>query len=274
MAVEVHVTTDASEAIARAGAFLRTDPVRNNVICTLLDARAASGTPIRFWWATTDGEVAGAVFQSPSTFPALLSNVREEIAAALARAVVDIPGIGGPAAAAASFAGEHATATRRPARPLEGQRLYEIERVTMPAGVAGIRRLATEQDQDVVTAWVAGFGRDTGLASREPSDPAAEARRVIASGRLHLWEIDGQPRCCTVAQHPAHGVVRVGFVYTPPEQRGNGFASALVAEVSDEVLAGGERCILYTQLENPTSNAIYQRLGYRPVAEVLRYDFD
>ena len=70
------------------------------------------------------------------------------------------------------------------------------------------------------------------------------------------------------------GVARIGPVYTPPDRRGRGYASALVAEVSDAVLTRGQRCILYTDLENPTSNAIYRALGYRAVAEALKYRFD
>ena len=75
----------------------------------------------------------------------------------------------------------------------------------------------------------------------------------------------------TYAQPPANGVVRVGFVYTPPDARGHGYASALVADISAEVLAGGDRCILYTQLANPTSNAIYQRIGYKPLSDFAAY---
>jgi predicted GNAT family acetyltransferase len=69
-------------------------------------------------------------------------------------------------------------------------------------------------------------------------------------------------------------VVRVGPVYTPPERRGSGYASALVAATSSAALADGHRCILYTDLANPVSNSIYRALGYRAVAEGLRYRFD
>ena len=72
---------------------------------------------------------------------------------------------------------------------------------------------------------------------------------------------------------PAEGVVRVGPVYTPPELRGRGYASALVATVSADVRAAGNRGILYTDLENPTSNSIYRNIGYRAVSEVLSYEF-
>jgi len=73
---------------------------------------------------------------------------------------------------------------------------------------------------------------------------------------------------------PVSGVVRVGPVYTPTERRNSGYASALVAGVSSGVRSRGQRCMLYTDLANPTSNSVYQALGYRAVAEALRYAFD
>lgn len=72
---------------------------------------------------------------------------------------------------------------------------------------------------------------------------------------------------------PVAGVVRVQVVYMPPEHRAHGYASACVAELSSAALAGGARCILYTDLGNPTSNSIYRKIGYRAVAEALRYSF-
>ena len=57
--------------------------------------------------------------------------------------------------------------------------------------------------------------------------------------------------------------VRVGYFYTPPKLRGRGSASRIVAFLSQEMLdAGCAFCVLYTDLSNPTSNAMYQRVGY------------
>jgi predicted GNAT family acetyltransferase len=69
--------------------------------------------------------------------------------------------------------------------------------------------------------------------------------------------------------------VRIGPVYTPPDLRGRGYASALTAELSAELLAGGrDYCFLYTDLANPTSNRIYQAIGYEFVCESAEYAFD
>ena len=163
--------------------------------------------------------------------------------------------------------------TRRPGHPVEAQRLYEIRAVTPPAGAPGVSRAATDDDLDLLVRYAAGFETDTGGPIVE-EDPVARARRFIAGRQLFLWELDGTPRASTVVAGPEAGVARIGFVYTPPEHRCRGYASALVAELSGRVLSSGDRCILYTQLANPVSNAIYQRIGYQPVDEVIRYRFD
>ncbi len=62
-------------------------------------------------------------------------------------------------------------------------------------------------------------------------------------------------------------------MYTPPDRRNHGYGSALVAGVSTTLRTNGDRCILYTDLGNPTSNSIYRAIGYRAVSEVLRYEF-
>lgn len=278
MAIDTFFTSEPATAQTAVGELLRGDPIRHNVLLTLLAARVASSTPIRFWWATVDGVVGGALFQSPDDFPVsssvldpqVIEPLAEEVAAAVGKPINELDGT---ADSASRFAGAFATVTKRPARPVEGQRIYEIRDLRHPAQPAGAARLANRGDRDVIAQWLAGFARDTGTGRSTETDLAAAAELYVDTGRLHLWE-DDAPRASTYEQAPAEDVVRVGFVYTPPPDRGRGYASALVAHVSRAVLAAGHRCILYTQLANPTSNGIYQAIGYRPVAEVVRYRFD
>lgn len=279
MAIDTFFTSEPATAQTVVGEFLRADPIRHNVMLTLLHARVASATPIRFWWATVDGVVGGALFQSPDDFPVISSvldprvvePLAEEVAAAGGKPIEDVDGT---ADSASRFAGAFATVTKRPARPVEGQRIYEIRDLRSPASSApGAPRLATRSDRDVIAEWLAGFARDTGTGRSTATEDAVAAELYVDTHRLHLWE-SGVPRASTYEQAPAENVVRVGFVYTPPADRGRGYASALVAHVSGAVLAAGRRCILYTQLANPTSNGIYQAIGYRPVAEIVRYRFD
>ncbi len=276
MAVDVRFTTDPAEALARAGDRVQADPVRHNVMLTLLAARMAAGERIRFWWAEQDGAVLGVAFQSPESAPVLVGTLADAAVEPLARAVASASpaatAVNGTAVDVSRFAGAFATVTRRPVHPIEAQRLYEIRAVAPPAGVGGASRSATADDLDVLVDFVTGFEADTGGAVVD-EDPAARARRYVDSAQLQLWDHDGAPCASAAVMGPEAGVARIGFVYTPPEHRGRGYASALVAELSSQVLAAGDRCILYTQLTNPVSNAIYQRIGYEPVDEVLRYGF-
>jgi len=95
-------------------------------------------------------------------------------------------------------------------------------------------------------------------------------RRRIEGGRVFVWEDEsGQPVHVTAASQPSYGVSRIGPVFTPKEHRGRGIASAAVAEVSRLLLASGERACLFTDQANPTSNKIYEALGYRPLTDMV-----
>jgi hypothetical protein len=265
----VAFTTDAAEAWERNRAFLEADPVRNNVVCTLLAQRSSASIPIRCWSV----DHGGVVFQSPDTFPAVLSTMSTEVAAVLGTAVaaVGVPGASGIAGDIAAFAGAYATASRHGATPVEGQRIYEVTAVVGPTGVDGHMRVAGNADVELLTGWMEGFWRDTGDLS--DGDARTRVTAIVDAGRYWIWDAGGEPVSSALTAPSMSGVARVGGVYTPPGRRGHGFAAAVVAELSSSILAAGERPILYTQLQNPTSNAVYQRIGYEPVAEVVRYSF-
>jgi len=221
-----------------------------------------------------DGRTVGVVFHSPSSYGALVTPTPDEavIAAvdAIAEAGVTLPGVNGDAATAARFAGQWAERTRSPVAPVHGQRIYEVDAVVDPRPTTGGPRAAVVGEEDLIVEWVRAFHVDVGEPER---DASAVARRRLAAGHLWIWE-DTDPVALAGVFGAVAGVARVGPVYTPPDRRGRGYASALVTEVSQAVRARGDRCILYTDLDNPTSNSIYRALGYRAVAEALKYRFD
>ncbi|MEO6494914.1 MAG: GNAT family N-acetyltransferase [Ilumatobacteraceae bacterium] len=180
----------------------------------------------------------------------------------------DLPGVGGDAGTAARFAGSWCERKRVGAVPLMGQRLYEVDRVVMPGGIPGMFRRATAHDRDALIRFITGFSEATG----ERTDAQAMVDARLPLGQFWLWDHDG-PVSMAALSGEANGVVRVQAVFTPDDQRGHGFASACVAELSQRALDGGHRCILYTDLGNATSNAIYRAIGYQAVDEALRYAF-
>ncbi len=269
----VRATDDPGRILAEAGAFLHSDPVRHNLILSLLHARVANPVPGRYWSVVEGDEVVGVMFQSPRTFFATVTPMPTAAAVALADFVVasgiELPGVHGEAGTVASLTGQWSECSGRGALPVEGQRLYEVDAVVPPRPARGVARRATPRDEaHLVTSFLA-FGEEIG-------EPMADAEAVVRNRIRHelwVWDDDGPTAVAGLSASVA-GVVRVGPVYTPDELRGRGYASGLVAAVSWSARRAGDRCILYTDLANPTSNSIYRALGYRAVAEGIRYEFE
>jgi predicted GNAT family acetyltransferase len=188
-----------------------------------------------------------------------------------------IPGVVGALPEADHFAERYAAAAgvRAASRMDQGVHVLEaVESVPQPSGRV---RAARPGDLDRILTWTRAFARESLPAEAWDED---EARRRLASrlrgegGAYRFWE-DGAPVCFagTVAGTGGGGV-RIGPVYTPPARRRRGYATALVAAASREALQGGAPfCLLTTDLANPTSNAIYRRIGYRRVHDAAMIAF-
>jgi GNAT superfamily N-acetyltransferase len=269
--IEVRATDDPTEVLREAGAFLLSRPVEHNVILTILHSRATHPQSGRYWWMVDDGAVVGVGMQSPLVYSATTTPMRPD----LVRVLVDVidppvPGFTGEAATAASFAGAWALRHRVPAAPTGGERLYRLDGARRVARAPGALRPAEPGDRGLLAAWLDGFATDTGHAA-EPS--ATMADRFLDERSAWLW-VDGEPVSIARVAPVAGGVARIGPVYTPPEHRTRGYATACVEHLSRHIEERDHIAILYTQLANPTSNAIYRSIGYEPVFEVLRYRFD
>ena len=273
MEIVVRLYEDAASVLASAGKFLRSRPVSHNLILSLLDGRWMHPEPARYWVASRTGQVKGVVFQSPLTRPALLVPMELEVIEALVEAIASqgivLPGINGDAATAARFAGQWTERCKVPALPVMGLRLYELGELQPIRPVEGALRRAEPSDRDLAIQWV----REFSIEIHEPEgDFEMMADEWIASGQLWLWENSG-PVSMAVCRKPIEGVVRVSGVYTPPELRQRGYAEACVYMLSKRLTESGFRSVLYTDLDNPTSNSIYRRIGYTAVAEGLFYRF-
>lgn len=153
-----------------------------------------------------------------------------------------------------------------------GQRLglYDLPvDPVLPWPVGGRGRLATMDDVAIVDDWSLAFYREA--TGREPP-PGVTNHGSLADGRLMLW-CDPEPVAMAAATTAHGGVVRIGSVYTPPENRGHGYGSAAIAAISADRRALGLACMLYTDLANPTSNGIYQALGYRHLGDTADLTF-
>jgi uncharacterized protein len=150
-------------------------------------------------------------------------------------------------------------------------RLYQLTQVESIATANGQLRLATECDRDLLIQWVDAFEMDIQMPDR------ADAAQVVGLGlnrqSLYLWEDSAS--VSVVSSRPLTSTsARINLVYTPPEHRRKGYATASVAALSQRLLDQGcDRCFIFTDLSNPTSNHIYQQVGYHPICDWQEYSF-
>ena len=270
MGLRVTEIDDPTEAYARANGFLLTRPVDHNLLLTILDQSREFSLGGRFW-VVGDGETTvGFALESPIGMGAVLSPMPSRASQLLAESVTaPLSRVTGVAAAAAAFAGRWTECQSTAVSDIEAMRLYELIDMKPAGTVSGRFRLANSSDRSTLIEWTDAFVAEADVV---PQNAAELVDRRLESGQFWVWDDHGVVSMVS-ASEPAADVTRVQYVYTPPARRGSGYASACVGQLSEEMTDRGLRCVLYTDLANPTSNSIYRRIGYEAVAEILAYDF-
>lgn len=286
-AMSFEFVDDPSVFLSEAHEYLIADPVVTTVIATVTAryvAGRASDSPYCWWVLVRDdhGQVVGVGMRTApfAPYPLYLLPMPDEDAVALARALQErgeeVGGVNGALPAARLCADETARLAGTTAEVEEHVRLFELGELVVPTAPPGRLRLATRDDASLCLAWFRAFavdaaeqaGREGAHAMEEFSLEMIETR--IDDGVIWLWvDESGTPVHLTAANLPANGVVRIGPVYTPKTHRGRGYASRAVAEVSRAHLDQGLRCCLFTDQANPTSNKVYEAIGYRPVVDMV-----
>jgi uncharacterized protein len=199
----------------------------------------------------------------------------EPLAADALAAFGSLPGAGGPREPVGKFARIWAERTGAGAEISMRLRIYEAEETRRPEGVAGRIRPYEERDRELVLAWMDAFADEAmSEAPPETSEEWLERRLDDPDSGIVIWEVDGEAVSMGGYGGPTPNGNRIGPIYTPPGLRRRGYASALTAELTQMLLDRGQRfCFLFTDLANPTSNSIYQQIGYRPVADVDQWSF-
>lgn len=222
-----------------------------------------------------DGRALVAALQTPPRALNLTDASGEQLEP-IVRALLDsgrsLPGVVGPAETAERFARRWCQATGVELDLHMSQRVHRLETVQAPRTASGSMRRASPEDLPLARIWAHRFGIDCRLPEAQGSDPP---ERVLAldEGRLFFWD-DPEPVSMAAWSRPTPRGVSIGYVYTPDDLRGRGYASSLVAALSQQLLDEGKAfCCLFTDVANPTSNKIYARIGYRPVGEFRHYLF-
>lgn len=277
--MRVRVVDDPAAFLEKAGPLLLEDEARHNLMLGL--ASTLRDHPERYpdfglWLVEQDGDPVGAALRT-APHNLVLSRARDESAVdALAEAVDDeLPGVVGALPEVEQFARAWASKTRVTPQRRVAQGVFALEQVEPVAPVPGAMRMASSADRPLLLEWFLAFGIEALLRSPDEERLTRELdhRLSSADAGVALWEHENAVSLAGFGGPTPNGI-RIGPVYTPPELRGRGYASALVAELSSSLLAGGRRfCFLYTDLANPTSNKIYERIGYVRVCESAEIEF-
>jgi uncharacterized protein len=150
-------------------------------------------------------------------------------------------------------------------------KIHQLTAVNSIAPVPGKLRLATESDRALLIEWLPAFIAEIGEVMGTDLERVVNHRLQTQS--TYIWE-DNIPVSLAAGREFPPTVGRIGSVYTPPEHRRKGYATACVAALSQKLLDDGcDRCFLLTDLANPTSNHIYQAIGYVPICDWNEYSF-
>lgn len=273
-------TSDVARFDAIAGDFLRSRPVENTVLVTVLEALRARGaaaygdTPaVLGSWMPPGGCVSGAFVHTPP-FPMLLSLMPQqgvrELVQALKAAGRPLPGVTARREIAEDFATRWRVATGTDFTVWERRRLYRLDRIR-PASASGRARPAAPADRDLLLAWYHSAEREI---RERPGDHGAAVDDRIGYGGLTLWERNGVPVSLAGRTRMVAGMVRIAPIYTPPEHRGHGYGAAATAAVSRAAVdAGAEEVVVFADLANPAGIAVHQRVGYQPLDDYLVISF-
>lgn len=189
----------------------------------------------------------------------------------------EIPGVTTEKTLAEYFAKEYTAQKGLTFKTTMSQRIYELKAVNPDVKQFGVVRLLDEKDMHFFPYWAEAFNAANCYGKTEMSIPqdSKSYRYRLSTKKLYVLEDNGIPVSMAGFTREMQTAIGVAFVYTPPYYRGNGYASSCVAQISQIALDNGfTKCVLYTDLLNPTSNSIYQKIGYTAVCDSLMLKFE
>ncbi len=280
--MEVQRFGTVDQFLAAAGPFLGVREAEHNLIfgiCSNIEANPGlyGETPPLFAVVRHGRQVVAAAMRTPP-WRLIVSEIDHPTAIQVLAADLEresLPGVSGPSRSAAGFARAWSRRTGAPARLHRRLRVFRLTTVIPPVLAPGQMIEATAADKAIVAAWTRAFHEEA-LPDDPPQDYDEMADRWISGQgrRIVLWVDGGRVVSLTGIGGRTPNGIRIGPVYTPPELRGRGYASNLVAEASQAELDAGRRFVfLFTDASNPTANKIYQDIGYELVGDVEEYLF-
>lgn len=283
--MSISFTRDPARIPRSVDEFLAERVDRNVPASLLVHARAGrlAGSAPLFAWELSAGRVRLFALRTPpwpllvserSTADATGPSTIEPLMRAWIADDPALPGVTGvpETARAVAASWQRQTGGRSVCRMREA--MHELQEVIdLATPPAGVLRPARTEDRELLIGWERAFVADANLTPAAAGEAERTVDRRLAAGAQYLWDDDGPASTLALSPEIA-GTVRIGPVYTPPQRRNRGYASAAVACASRGALArGARRCMLFTDLANPTSNKIYAAVGFRRCGEWEEHDF-
>jgi GNAT superfamily N-acetyltransferase len=276
--MEVREFQNAAEFLKLAEGFLMQHEAENNLVLgqalRLARGESISHLPVWFYAVEDGGKVlVGGMQNQP--YRLVLSRgpgpAIAMIADWVARKNVNLSGVIGIPESVLMYTRAWSKLTRDRIKGGHRLRIYQLEQLKPAAAVSGKLEPATMHELDLLAQWNVAFTRD--VEQPITGGERAMAERAIRETRLFVWK-DPQPVSMAAWAGPTPRGVRINFVYTPPELRRRGYASATVSALTKKLLDSGKKFVfLFTDLSNPTSNKIYQQMGYEAVCDINEVDF-
>lgn len=280
------LTEDINAFLARAGDFLRSRPALHNTPLTDIEkmqrrgSDAHHGADTIFGWLESGGEVRAIFYCTPRgrlTLTLLSAEQAVTLAGHLAGLDHSPSSVIADHETATAFAETWQQHTGATAMPFWRTHLYRLGTLTpLEPHPEGRGRVAGEENHEHVVRWCREFCVDVAESvSIAAIDAGSWADTRFADKDFTFWETsDGVPVSMAGSTSMVGGMIRVDPVYTPAHLRGRGYAGAVTVEVSRAALAAGATdVVLFADPTNPTSSALYQRIGYVHVADFTGYRF-
>jgi uncharacterized protein len=270
----------ATNFLESAGHWLEQEEAKNNLILGIATFFKSYSGPLKvqpyFLTAEDNGSIVGAALMTPPR-RLLITTMPDSAVSALAEFMfaeaVLVPGVLGPTTETKRFTDYWASRTGKVCRPKMSERIYVCKTVVPPTYATGGLRPATMDDQALLSVWCVQFCLDARIED-ETAYFKAQLPRKIADQSIFVWENDETVSMVALERETAHGIA-ISWVYTPSHLRKHGYATSCVAALTQRVLDSGKHfCCLYTDLANPTSNSIYQKIGYQLICDIQDWLFE
>ena len=271
----------AEEFLARLQATLEENEVLNSLMLglSLRLSKSPTNAGTIFRSVHDDLGVIAVSMQTPGRAVIVYAH-RSDITDAFSRIVADYfqnhlnpIGVVGTKAAALRFAQLWQVVSGDEPRINQHQRIYQCAQVKEIDLAPGKLRKAFKKEIPMLIDWSMEFSR---VVPENPTEGEVEQslRQAIEEGSLYVWSDGNQAVSMLKKNRPTKNTIAISYVYTPKELRSRGYATAAVHTLTSQLLQEGYRaCTLFTDLSNPTSNRIYQNIGYEPVSDFDNYSF-